>query len=49
MGLFGDAYGWGGGEAGGGQKSPLYKICHTQPIMMKLGSYTLPKEDPKNT
>ena len=26
----------------------FYKICHTYPTMMKLGSYTLPKEDPKN-
>ena len=34
----------------GGQKGPLLpKICHTYPIMMKLDSYTLPKEDPKNT
>ena len=34
---------------GGGQKgSPLPKICHTYPTVMKLGSYTLPKEDPKN-
>ena len=32
----------------GGQKGPLSKICHTYPTMMKLGSYTLPKEDPKN-
>ena len=31
------------------KKAPLPKICHTYPTMMKLGSYTLPKEDPKNT
>ena len=32
----------------GGPKRPdLPKICHTYPAMMKLGSYTLPKEDPK--
>ena len=36
------------GGWGGGQKGPLPKICHTYPTMMKLGSYTLPKEDPKN-
>ena len=30
------------------QKGLLPKICHTYPTMMKLGSYTLPKEDPKN-
>ena len=28
--------------------SPLPKICHTHPTMMKLGSYTLPKKEPKN-
>ena len=32
----------------GGKKSPLPKIYHLYPTMMKLGSYTLPKEDPKN-
>ena len=26
----------------------LPKIRHTYPTIMKLGSYTLPKEDPKN-
>ena len=37
--------GWGGG----GQKGfPLPKICHTYPAIIKLGSYVLPKEDPKN-
>ena len=31
-----------------GLKRPsLTKICHTYPTMMKLGNYTLPKEDPK--
>ena len=41
MGIFGAAYGW------GGQKG-LHKICHTYPTMMKVGSYTLAKEDSKN-
>ena len=45
MGIFGAAYGWG---AGGAKSHPLPKIFHTHPTMMKLGSYTLPKEDPKN-
>ena len=36
----------GGGE--GGKKAPLPKICHTHLTMIQLGSYTLPKEDPKN-
>ena len=32
-----------------GQKGlPLPKIFHTYPTMMKLGNYTLPKQDPKN-
>ena len=35
-------------RVGGGFLAPLPKIRHTYPIMMKLGSYTLPKEDPKN-
>ena len=35
MGLFGAAYGLGGGE---GQKAPLSKICHTYPTLMKLGA-----------
>ena len=43
MGIFGAAHGWWGDK-----KAPLPKICHTYPTMMKLGSYTLPKEDPKN-
>ena len=42
MGIFRAAHGW------GGQKGPLSKICHTYPTMMKLGSYNLAKEDPKN-
>ena len=33
---------------GGPKRSPLPKICHTFSTMMKFGSYTLPKEDPKN-
>ena len=33
---------------GGAFWPPLPKIRHTNPTMMKLGSYTLPKEDPKN-
>ena len=32
----------------GGKKVPLPKIYHTYPTMLKLGSYTLPKEDSKN-
>ena len=36
---------WGGG---GGKKDPLPKICHAYPTMMKIDSYTLPKEDPKH-
>ena len=37
------------GEGGGGdKKAPLPKICHTHLTMIQLGSYTLPKEDPKN-
>ena len=36
------------GVGGGAAKGPLPKICHTYRTMMKLGSYTLPKEDPKN-
>ena len=31
-----------------GRKAPLPKICHTYSKIMKLSSYTLPKEDPKN-
>ena len=42
MGLFGAAHGWGRSK-----KAPLPKISHTLSTMMKLGSYTLPKENPK--
>ena len=41
MGLFGAAHGEGGKKA----HPPI--ICHIYPAMMKLSSYTLPKEDPK--
>ena len=37
MGIFGAAHGWGGGE-GGDKKTPLPKICHKCPTMMKLGT-----------
>ena len=40
----GVSHGWGEGK-----KACLSKICHTCPTLMKLGSYTLPKEDPKTT
>ena len=33
---------------GGPKRSSLPKICHTFSTMMKFGSCTLPKEDPKN-
>ena len=36
MGLFGAAHRWGGGD--GAKWSPLPKICHTYPTMMKLGT-----------
>ena len=45
MDIFGIAYRWGRGV---GKKAPLPKICHTHLTMRQLGSYTLPKEDPKN-
>ena len=32
-----------GGGGGGAKSSPL--LCRTYPTIMKLGSYTLPKED----
>ena len=35
-------------DGGERQKARVPKICPTYPIMMKLGSYTLAKEDPKN-
>ena len=44
-GLFGATHGWGGGA----KRTPLPKICHTYPTMMKLGNCTLRKEVPKNT
>ena len=34
--------------SGGGKKVPLLKIRHAYPTVMNFGSYTLPKEDPKN-
>ena len=45
MDLFGAAHG-----AGKSRSIPrtLFKICQTYPTMMKRGSYTLSKEDPKN-
>ena len=45
IGLFGAAHEWWGG---GGKKAYLPKIFHIYPTMMKLDSFTLPKEDPKN-
>ena len=33
MGFFGAAHGWGRGK-----KTPLPKICHTYPTMIKLGT-----------
>ena len=30
------------------KRPPLLKICHTYSTLMKLGNYTLPKEDAKN-
>ena len=41
-GFFGAAYG-----RGGTKRPPSLKSV-THPTMMKLGSYILPKEDPKN-
>ena len=46
MGIFGGAHGW--REGGGAKRLPLPDVWHTYPTMMELGSYTLPKEDPKN-
>ena len=43
MGFFGAA-----DDEGGAIKAPFPKICDTYPTMMKPGSYTLPKEDPRN-
>ena len=42
IGLFGATYGW------REQKGPLSKTCHKYPAMMKLCSYILAREDPKN-
>ena len=41
MGFFGAPHGW-------GAKRPPFLKSVTYPTMMKRGSYTLPKEDPKN-
>ena len=38
MGLFGAAHGSGVGGGVGGKKTPLSKICHTYPTIMKLGT-----------
>ena len=43
--LFWAVHGWGAGV----KRCPLSKICGTYPALMKLGGYTLPKEDPENT
>ena len=40
-GIFGSAQGW------AAIRSSLPKICHTYPTVLKLHSYTLPKDDPK--
>ena len=38
-GLFGAAHEWGkGGGKGGAKRSPLPKICHIHPTMMKFGT-----------
>ena len=41
--------GGGGGGWGGAKKAPHPKICYTYPTMMKLKTYTLTREGPKNT
>ena len=43
MGVFGVAHRWGRAFC-----PPLSKIRHTYATVIKLGSYTLPKKDPKN-
>ena len=43
-----DGHFWGCSRMGGSEKDPLPKISHAYPAMMKVGSYTLSKEDPKN-
>ena len=48
-GLFWDCWWMGVGWGGVCKNAPLPKFCHTFPKMVKLGSYTLAKEDPKNT
>ena len=49
MGIFGGVHGWGWEGGGSGKKAtPLSLKCVTHLAMMKLGSYALPKEDPKN-
>ena len=41
-------FSWGAHGLGGPKSPPPPpKICLTYPTMMTLGSYTLPKEDPK--
>ena len=35
-------------QDGGDKKAPLLEMFHTYLAMMKLGSYNLPKEEPKN-
>ena len=47
MGFFAAAH-WCVCGVGGSKRSPIPKICHTYSTMMKTGSYTLLKEDPKN-
>ena len=42
MGILVAAHGWGESK-----KAPLPKICNTYSIIMKIGSYTLPREDQK--
>ena len=44
MGFLGVAHGWGVSQ---NTTSLVPKICQTYPTMMKLGSFPLPKEDPK--
>ena len=46
MDCLGAAHGW--GWSTNAPPAPP-KMCHTYRAMMKLDSYTLPKEDPKNT
>ena len=44
MAIFEAAHRWSGGQ----KAPPFSKICFTYLIIMKFGTYTLPKEDPKN-